>query len=78
MFAVIKTGGKQYKVAKGDVIKIEHLDCNKGEIITFQEVMCLSSENKITIGKPNIKNATVTATVLEQIKDNKDRKIIIK
>ncbi len=71
MFAVIKSGGKQYKVEEGDVLKIEYQDCKKGDIITFEEVLCISNKEKTTYGKPVISNASVTATVLEQIKDKK-------
>ena len=66
MFAVIKTGGKQYKVSSNDVIKVEKLDCEEGQVITLDDVLIVSDGKKTTIGEPLVKGATVTAEVLEQ------------
>ena len=71
MFAVIKTGGKQYKVSVGDVLKVENLDCKKGQTILFEEVLCISNKENITYGKPILNDASVSAIVLDQIKDKK-------
>lgn len=67
MFAVIKTGGKQYKVASGDVIKVEKLNAQEGSEVIFNEVLALDEK----IGKPLVKGASVKATVLKQAKDAK-------
>ena len=67
MFAVIKTGGKQYKVTSGDVIKVEKLDAQEGSEVVFNEVLALDEK----IGKPLVKGASVKATVLKQAKDAK-------
>ena len=67
MFAVIKTGGKQYKVTSGDVIKVEKLNAQEGSEVTFSEVLALDEK----IGKPFVKGASVKATVLKQAKDAK-------
>jgi large subunit ribosomal protein L21 len=67
MFAVIKTGGKQYKVTSGDVIKVEKLNAQEGSEVIFDEVLALDEK----IGKPLVKGASVTATVLKQAKDKK-------
>ena len=65
MFAVIKTGGKQYKVAADDVIIIEKLAGEAGEAITFEEVLLLGGETTV-VGAPTIAGATVSGTVVEQ------------
>lgn len=67
MYAVIKTGGKQYKVASGDVVKLEKLVAEEGSEIVFNEVLVLGD----SIGTPFVKGASVKATVLKQAKDKK-------
>lgn len=71
MLAVIKTGGKQYKVSPGDKIKIEKLETKEGEIINFSEILLIEKNKKIEIGTPFIKDAKVEAKVLEQGKGEK-------
>ena len=71
MFAVIKTGGKQYKVAKDDVIRVEKLPGEAGQAVEFAEVLMLGDDTGATVGSPLVAGATVTATVLEQIRDDK-------
>ncbi len=71
MFAVIKTGGKQYKVAKDDVIRVEKLPGEAGQVVEFAEVLMLGGEAGATVGSPLIDGAAVKATVLEQIRDDK-------
>lgn len=71
MFAVVKTGGKQYRVAEGDVIKVEKLDGEAGKKITLDEVLMIGDEKGVKVGEPLIKGANVTAEVLEQKKDKK-------
>ena len=63
MFAVIKTGGKQYKVQAGDLVKIEKLDVEEGKTIKISDVLMLIDGDKTTIGTPNVKGATVSAKV---------------
>ena len=70
MFAVIRTGGKQYKVAKDDVISIERLDGDAGAKITFGEVMMLGGDSP-KHGAPLISGASVTAEVVDQGKGEK-------
>jgi large subunit ribosomal protein L21 len=65
MFAVIKTGGKQYRVAAEDVIKVERLKGDRGEIIQFGEVLLLGGDN-VTVGAPTVAGASVAAEVVEQ------------
>ncbi|MBT5494146.1 MAG: 50S ribosomal protein L21 [Alphaproteobacteria bacterium] len=74
MFAVIKSGGKQYKVAKNDVIRVEKLDAEAGASIDLNEVLMVGDDKSQTVGVPLVDGASVSATVLEQMRD---RKIII-
>ena len=67
MYAVIKTGGKQYKVATGDVVKIEKIAGEEGKEVIFNEVLALGE----TVGTPLVAGASVKATVLKQAKDAK-------
>jgi large subunit ribosomal protein L21 len=66
MLAIIKTGGKQYKVAVGDKIKIEKLEGEAGAKISFEEVLFIGDEKEVNIGTPFIKNAIVEGTLVEQ------------
>ncbi|MCR5719123.1 MAG: 50S ribosomal protein L21 [Lachnospiraceae bacterium] len=72
MYAVIATGGKQYKVSEGDVIKVEKLDCEAGKTVTFDKVIAVS-DSSLKVGD-DVKNATVTATVMEQ---GRGKKVIV-
>ena len=76
MFAVIRTGGKQYRVTPNLVLKVEKLDAEPGSIFTFTDVLAVGSEAGITIGKPIVEGASVTATVIAQ--DRLDKVIIFK
>ena len=76
MFAVIRTGGKQYRVMPNDVLKIEKLPGEAGESITFTDVLAVGSAAGTTIGAPLVPGATVTATVIAQ--DRLDTVIIFK
>ena len=67
MFAVLKTGGKQYKVAAGDVLKVERLVGEAGETVQFNDILMLGGD-KLTVGAPMIADAGVQATILEQAK----------
>lgn len=66
MFAIVKTGGKQYKVQKDDVIKVEKLDAKAGDKINLDEVLFVSNDGKTTIGEPTVKGASVEAEVIAQ------------
>ena len=52
MYAIIKTGGKQYKVAEGDVLNVEKLDAEKGAEVVFDEVLAIVNDGEVTVGKP--------------------------
>lgn len=66
MLAVIKTGGKQYKVAPGQKIKIEKLNIQEGEAVTFNEVLLIGDDKTLDIGSPFIENAKVSGKVIKQ------------
>ena len=70
MFAVLKTGGKQYKVASGDILRIEKETGNAGETVQFNEILMVGGENLI-VGAPNVAGAAVQAEILEQGKGPK-------
>lgn len=65
MFAVIKTGGKQYKVAADDVLKIEKLEGTEGDVVTFEEVLMVGEGDNVTIGAPLVEGASVAAELVE-------------
>lgn len=71
MYAVIVTGGKQYKVSEGDTIFIEKLDVAEGDTVTFDKVLAVSDGESITIGEPEVAGASVTAKVVKQGKAKK-------
>ena len=73
MYAVIKTGGKQYRVAEGDVIYVEKLDAEAGETVTFDKVLCVVNDETATVGTPVVDGATVTAKVEKNGKSAKVR-----
>jgi large subunit ribosomal protein L21 len=66
MFAVIKTGGKQYRVAANDVLKIEKVAGEAGAVVSFVEVLAVGEGDRVEIGAPYVTGATVTAEVVEQ------------
>lgn len=71
MFAIIRTGGKQYKVAANDVIMVEKLNGASGDLIEFTDVLMMGQGDSIKVGAPLVSNAMVHGTVLEQIRDDK-------
>jgi large subunit ribosomal protein L21 len=64
MYAVIKTGGKQFKVTEGDILKVEKLSTDVGKVLNLNSVLTLVDGDKVTIGKPMIKGASIDATVI--------------
>ncbi|WP_370931327.1 50S ribosomal protein L21 [Bartonella sp. DGB1] len=71
MFAVIKTGGKQYKVAVNDVLRVEKLHVESGNEVTFSEVLAIGSGENINIGAPFVSGAKVIAELVEQTRAKK-------
>ena len=74
MYAVIQTGGKQYKVSPGDEIKVEKIDAQPGDLITIDKVLMVSDEGKLNIGRPYLEDVVVKARIL---KHGKSKKIIV-
>ena len=68
-FAIIETGGKQYKVSTSKILEIEKLDAKKGETIKFKNVLLLNDNQKTEIGSPSVEGATVEAKLLDNVKD---------
>ena len=71
MFAIIETGGKQYKVSEGDVLYIEKIDYEANSTVTFDKVLAVSGDAGFTVGAPYVEGATVEATVEKQGKGKK-------
>ncbi|MGA2553413.1 MAG: 50S ribosomal protein L21 [Smithella sp.] len=71
MYAIIKTGAKQHRVAEGDVLSIEKLDGNKGDEVVFNEVLMLSNDKEVKIGKPFVDGAKVVGQIIAQKKGPK-------
>lgn len=74
MYAVIETGGKQYRVQEGDILKVEKLDVQEGDKVGLTKVLLISNEDGVTVGKPYIEGAIVEAAVLEH---GKGKKVVI-
>jgi large subunit ribosomal protein L21 len=73
MYAVIKTGGKQYRVASGDKIKVEQITADVGQELTFEEVLAVGNGSDLKIGVPLVSGASVKATVVSHGKHDKVR-----
>lgn len=70
-YAIFKTGGKQYRVKEGDRLAVEKLEAQVGDVLTFDQVMCLEDGANTQVGTPLVSGATVTAEVVEQFRDKK-------
>jgi len=73
MYAIIATGGKQYKVSEGDVIEVEKLDAAEGDTVTFDQVLAVGSD-KLVVGDPTVASASVNGKVLKQ---GRGKKVIV-
>ena len=74
MYAIIETGGKQYKVAEGDIITVEKLGVEAGQEYTFDKVLVLAKDGDVKVGAPYVEGAAVTASV---IGDGKAKKVVV-
>lgn len=74
MYAIIETGGKQYKVEKGSELYIEKLHAAEGETVTFDRVVLVQQDGNVVVGNPTVEGATVTAKV---VRHGKGRKVIV-
>ena len=73
MYAIIATGGKQYKVAEGDIIKVEKLGVEAGATVSFDQVLVVNN-GQVVVGNPTVAGASVSATVVEE---GKNKKVIV-
>jgi large subunit ribosomal protein L21 len=71
MYAVLETGSKQYRVTAGDTLEIERLAVEAGQPVTFDRVLMVNNEGKVTVGSPTVASATVVADVIEHIRGEK-------
>jgi large subunit ribosomal protein L21 len=71
MYAVIQTGGKQYRVEPGQTLSVEKLPGELGDVIDFNDVLLVAAEDKVTVGRPMVNGAKVTAEIVEHGKDKK-------
>ena len=74
MYAVIETGGKQYRVSEGDIINVEKLSAEEGAAVTFDRVVAIGKEDGLTCGAPYVEGAKVSASVL---KNGRAKKVIV-
>jgi large subunit ribosomal protein L21 len=73
MFAIIETGGKQYRVSKGSVLEVDRIDSPTGDKIQIDKVVLLSGEDRTIVGKPYVGGSSVAATVIDQGREKKIR-----
>ncbi len=71
MFAVLKTGGKQYKVSQGDVIQVEKLEGNVGDKLTLDQILMIGEDDKVDVGAPILAGSQVTCEIMDQAKGPK-------
>ena len=71
MYAVLETGGKQYRVVAGDTLEIERLAIEAGILVTFDRVLLVNSDGKVAVGAPTVPGATVVADVVKHIRGEK-------
>ena len=74
MYAIIETGGKQYKVTEGDIITVEKLNVEAGQEVTFNAVLVLSKNDTVSVGAPYVEGASVVASVLGE---GKEKKVVV-
>lgn len=73
MYAIIVTGGKQYKVSEGDIVRVEKLDVEAGQTVSFDQVLAVNN-GSLVVGQPTVANASVSATVMN---NGKGRKVVV-
>lgn len=74
MYAIIETGGKQYKVEEGNTILVEKIEGNDGDLVRFDRILLVSNDEELKVGKPLVEGAAVEGTIVEQ---GKSRKVIV-
>ncbi len=78
MYAIVKTGGKQYRVTEGATIVVEKLQGEPETVVNLAEVLCVDNDGALVVGRPTVEGATVTATIVEQGKGKKINAITFK
>ncbi len=71
MYAVLETGSKQYRVVVNDTLQVERLEVEAGKPVTFDRVLLVNNDGKVTVGSPTVANATIVADVVEHIRGEK-------
>jgi large subunit ribosomal protein L21 len=71
MYAVVKTGGKEYRISKGDIIRVEKLEGKVGDQVTLKDILMVSQEGEVRFGNPHLTNAVVMGEIIEQTQGRK-------
>ena len=71
MNAVVKTGGKEYRISKGDLIRVEKMEGKVGDQVTMQDILMISDEDKVQVGNPFLTNAVITGEIVQQVRGKK-------
>ena len=74
MFAIVRTGGKQYQVASGDQVRLEKIEGEIGDTVILDDVLLIADGEEVTVGQPVVETAKVTAQIIEQ---GKDKKVVV-
>ena len=71
MKAVVKTGGKEYRISKGDLIRVEKMEGKVGDQVTMKDILMISDEDKVQVGNPFLTNAVITGEIVQQVRGKK-------
>jgi large subunit ribosomal protein L21 len=71
MYAVVKTGGKEYRISKGDIIRVEKMEGKAGDQVTLKDILMVSQEGQVQVGAPYLTNAMITGEVVQEVKGKK-------
>jgi large subunit ribosomal protein L21 len=71
MYAVVKTGGKEYRISKGDIIRVEKMEGKPGDQVTLKDILMVSQEGQVQFGTPYLANATITGEIVQEAKGRK-------
>lgn len=71
MYAVVKTGGKEYRISPGDLIRVDKLEGKVGDQVTMKDILMVSHEDQVQVGNPLLSNAVITGEIVQQVKGRK-------
>ena len=71
MYAVVKTGGKEYRISQGDLIRVEKMEGKVGDQVTMKDILMVSHEGQVQVGNPLLVNAVITGEIVQQVKGKK-------